>query len=396
MSHVQHRLLILLVTILLSLSPFAVDTYLPAFPDMERQYGIDTAAMSQSLGVFMIALAFSTLAWGPLVDRFGRKSTSLVSLLGFAVASAGCALSPDYQTFMVFRILQGLAVGCGLVAGRSMIRDAFSGAEALKAMSLVMSIFAIAPAIAPLVGALLLDAWGWESIFWFLGLLGLGTAAFLQFYVHETQAPEHVQSIHPLAVMKTYSRALAHHRFLLLAFAVAFAFGGQFIYIAGASRVIYDFLQLSSHHFSVQFVPMVIGMMIGSWLSGRLASKHSAEQIIHWSFIVLLLAVFFNLAQAIWLPHTPFVVIAPLILYSFSVSLLMPGINLLGLDCFPENRGMASSVQGFVFMGGNALVASLLMPFILSDLAWFAIAQMVLALLAMLSWYLSLAVAGQK
>ena len=385
-SRSQQHYLIAIVTVLAMLGPFSVDTYLPAFPDMESAYGISTAAMSQTLGIFLVGFAFSTLAWGPLVDRFGRKSMVLVSLLGFALASGGCALATDYDTFFAFRGIQGLFASCGLIAGRAMIRDVYSGIDAVKAMSKVMFLFAAAPAIAPIVGSWLLDAWGWQSIFWFLTLLTLVLAIVILFFTRETQAPEHVQSIHPVAVVSTYLRALKNIRFVLLLLCLSISFGGMFLYIAGASPIIYDFLGLSGHHFAMLFVPMVLGMMIGSWLAGKMSSTHSAMATVSWGFVVMIIAAVFNVLQALYLDPTPLTVISPLTIYAFGISLLMPSISIMALDCFPKNRGMASALQGFLYMGSNAMVASLLLPLVLGHLLWFATSQSILLIIGLILW----------
>ena len=382
----QQHFLIAVVTVLAMLGPFSVDTYLPAFPDMEAAYGITTAAMSQTLGVFLLGFSVSTLAWGPLIDRFGRKSTSLASLLGFAIASGGCALSTDYATFFFFRGMEGLFASCGLIAGRAMIRDVYAGSEAVKAMSKVMFLFAAAPAIAPIVGAWLLDAWGWQSIFWFLVLLSLLLALCILFFIKETQAPEHVQSLHPIQVVRTYARTLTSFRFILLLMCLSITFAGMFLYIAGASPIIYNFLGLTGHHFSILFVPMVLGMMVGSWLAGKMSTSHTPVVTVSWGFVVLIIAALFNILQALYLPPTPLTVIGPLTIYAFGISLLMPSISVMVIDCFPRNRGVASSMQGFFYMGCNALVASMLLPLVLDHLLWFALSQATVLGIGLLLW----------
>jgi DHA1 family bicyclomycin/chloramphenicol resistance-like MFS transporter len=390
MSNSQHPYLLPLVTVLTMLGPFSVDTYLPAFPAMESDYGISTAHMSQTLGAFLFAFAFSTLAWGPLMDRFGRKHVVLVSLLGFALVSTGCALSTEYNAFLGFRIAQGLFASCGVIGGRAMVRDVYEGQSAVKAMSRVMFFFALGPAIAPVVGAVLLDAWGWQSIFWFQTILGFILALGLMFLVKETQHIDHVQPIHPLAVLANYTHALRNPYFVLLLLAMACAFSGLFIYIAGASRVVYDFLHLGAEEFWILFVPMVAGLMIGSWLSGKMSATYTPQAAVVWGFIIMTLAVMMNVTQVAFLPANPVTVIMPMTVYALGFSILLPNIGIMLLDCYPKNRGMASALQGFAHMGGNAMVASVLIPLILGKLLWFVLAQLVLLTVAFLWWRLAL------
>jgi DHA1 family bicyclomycin/chloramphenicol resistance-like MFS transporter len=365
------------------LAPFSIDAYLPAFPGIEVEFAVDRAMLSQSLGVYLAAFAISTLFWGPLSDRIGRRLVILGSSILYVLASAGCALANDIDSFLVLRIMQGLAASGGLVAGRAMIRDAYSAEDAHKAMSHVMLMFAIAPAIAPLVGAWLYDVWGWHSIFWFLTSLG-GLLIVLVIFVDETLSHSRRQSAHPLAVIKIYARMMLHGRFLALVFSVSFAFAGLFLYIAGAPTVIYDFLGLESHDFSVQFLPMVGGMMLGSYISSRLAHYWPTTRTITLGLVIMVVAVIVNLIQ-VWLFQAQILtVIGPLVLYSLGMAIIMPAVTILALDCFPENRGAAAAMQSFIQMSICAGVASVAVPLLHTQWLYFVMGQAAFLLIALL------------
>ncbi len=365
------------------LAPFSIDAYLPAFPGIEVEFAVDRAMLSQSLGVYLAAFAISTLFWGPLSDRIGRRLVILGSSILYVLASAGCALANDIDSFLVLRIMQGLAASGGLVAGRAMIRDAYSAEDAHKAMSHVMLMFAIAPAIAPLVGAWLYDVWGWHSIFWFLTSLG-GLLIVLVIFVDETLSHSRRQSAHPLAVIKVYARMMLHGRFLALVFSVSFAFAGLFLYIAGAPTVIYDFLGLESHDFSVQFLPMVGGMMLGSYISSRLAHYWPTTRTITLGLVIMVVAVIVNLIQ-VWLFQAQILtVIGPLVLYSLGMAIIMPAVTILALDCFPENRGAAAAMQSFIQMSICAGVASVAVPLLHTQWLYFVMGQAAFLLIALL------------
>ena len=162
--------LIITIALLSMVGPFSIDTYLPSFPAIEEEFGINRSLLLQSIGFYLIASAISTLFWGPLSDRAGRRLVILSTLILYFVASMGCALSEDYNTFLLYRVLQGISASGGMVAGRAMIRDAHDKHEAHRAMSYVMMLFALAPAIAPIIGGWLHQAFGWRSVFYFLSL----------------------------------------------------------------------------------------------------------------------------------------------------------------------------------------------------------------------------------
>ena len=369
------------------IGPFTIDSYLPSFPDIEAEFNISRALLSQSLSAYLVAFAISTLILGPLADRLGRRHVIFGSLLFYIAASIGCALSTDYNTFLIFRLLQGAAAGGGLVAGRAMIRDVYSPQDAHRAMSRVMMLFAVAPAIAPIIGGWLHDLFGWHSVFYFLAIYASAVFFLVYFYLAETLAPDQRQSFHPIKVARVYGRTLVHPRFLLLVFVVASSFGGMFLYIAGAPTVMFDFLKLGSGDFGLMFVPIVIGLILGSGLSGRLAHRWPIERTVKLALALLVVAALLNVAQSFWITTMISTTVIPLALYACGMGIAMPALTVMTLDCFPNNRGTASALQGFVQMMGNALIASLAVPLLSFQPSYLAMGQLVLLACALLLWW---------
>lgn len=383
----KHHLTIV-AALLAMVGPFTIDAYLPSFPAIEATFEISRAMLSQSLAVYLVAFAISTLFWGPLSDRIGRRLVILISLSLYALASIGCALSEQVSSFMLFRILQGLAASGGFIASRAMIRDAHDAQSAHRAMAQVTLLFAIAPAIAPVLGAWLHSHFGWRSVFWFLTLFG-GLLVLLTVSIKETLAIEKRQSFHPTSVTKVYIRTLMHKQFPLISLSLSFAFAGLFLYIAGAPTVIYDFLGLGSKDFSLQFVPMVIGLMSGAFVSSRLSHIWSTSRVIFYGFGIMTTGILLNLLQMTLLEPSVLTVIGPLVIYVFGLAMLMPAMTILALDCFPHNRGAAASMQGFLQMFINAAVASIAVPLLHTRIQHFVLGQLVFLLLALLLWYLA-------
>ena len=379
------RHLTLIAALLSMLGPFSIDAYLPSFPAIELEFGISRAILSQSLGIYLLAFAFSTLFWGPVADRVGRRPVILVSMLLYTVGSVGCALADSAETFFLLRVVQGLAASGGFIASRAMIRDAHDAESARRAMSQVMLLFALAPAIAPVLGSWLHEHFGWRSIFWFLS--AYGSMMFLMgIFIKETLVDEHRQSIHPARVIRVYISALMHKRFPALIFSVSLAFAGLFLYIAGAPTVIYDFLGLDSDDFGWLFIPMVAGMMVGASISSRLAHRWPAQRTITAGFVVMVLAAALNLLDVNLASASIFTVIGPLVLYVIGLALIMPSITVLALDCLPTHRGTAASTQGFLQMITNAVVASFAVPLLHAKWMNFVFGQFVFLLLAVLLW----------
>jgi len=368
--------------------PFSIDAYLPSFPDIEATFGISRALLSQSLSVYLAAFAASTLLWGPLSDRVGRRLVIMVSLSLYVLASAGCALADNATTFIVLRTLQGFAASGGLIAGRAMIRDAHDAESAHRAMSQVTLVFALAPAIAPLLGAWLHDHYGWRSVFWFLclfGMLLIGMAA----YTRETLSEAQRQSVQPLVVARVYGKTLQHRQFPLMVLSLGFTFAGMFLYIAGAPTVIYDFLGLGVDDFGVQFIPMVAGLMLGAFVSSRMSHRRSPVWIVSSGFGVLVTAAVLNLVQVALFDASILFTIGPLVIYAIGTAMIMPAITVLALDCFPHHRGTAASMQGFIQMLINAVVAGFAVPALHTERHYFVIGQALFLSIALVLWYLS-------
>jgi DHA1 family bicyclomycin/chloramphenicol resistance-like MFS transporter len=381
------RGLITIIALMTMIGPFTIDSYLPSFPAIEAEFSISRALLSQSLGSYLAAFAISTLVFGPLADRLGRRRVILISLLFYIAASIGCALANDYSTFLIYRIMQGAAAAGGLVTGRAIIRDVYSPQDAHHAMSRIMMLFALAPAIAPVIGGWLHDLFGWHSVFYFLSLFSSMIFFLVLFHVPETLAPALRQSFHPVNVARVYGHTLMHRRFQSLIFIIACYFGGLFLYIAGAPTVIFEFLKLGSGDFAVMFVPMVAGLIFGSWLSGRLAHRWPVERTIKLALVLMAVGAMLNMIQSLWQTSMITTSVIPLTLYTSGIGIAMPAMTVMSLDCFPNNRGTASALQSFVQMMANALIASLAVPLLSQQPSHLALGQLVLLACALLLWW---------
>ncbi len=355
------------------LGPFSIDTYLPAFPAIGHDLGASPIALQQTLSAYLFAYAFMMLWHGALSDSIGRRRVVLGGLVIFAIATLGCAIAGNIQSLWLFRALQGLSAGAGLVIGRAIIRDRFSGAEAQRLMSQITLVFSIAPAIAPVLGGVLLNSLGWRSIFWVLLLWVVVIIAWSARSLPETLPVSQRQSLHPRALWRNYRAVLGRFDFLLLALIPSFNFSAFFLYIASAPAFLIDLLGVSTYGFAWLFVPMIAGIMIGAALSGRMAGKFSPKRTIRLGYAFMGVGVVVNLLICAFLPPAVAWNVLPIMIYTVGTSIVMPSTTLLLLDLFPAMRGLASSLQGFVQFTLSGFTAGTVAPFLahsLSALAW--------------------------
>ncbi|MDB5810338.1 MAG: Bcr/CflA family drug resistance efflux transporter [Betaproteobacteria bacterium] len=349
---------------LATLGPFAIDTYMPSFPAMGRALNATTLEMQQTLSAYLLPFACMMLFHGALTDSFGRRPVILGGLLVFIAASIGCALAQSLPQLLLFRAVQGMSAGTGMVAGRAMIRDIYPGHQAQRVMSMVTMIFGLAPAIAPILGGWLEVWFGWRAIFVFLALFSGLLFAGCHFQLAESLPPEkrHPFKLRPL--LANYVKLFGSVKFGLLSSAIALNFAGFFLYVASAPAVIYGLLGLNENQFAYLFVPGIAGVVAGAFVSGRLAGKLSPRRTVLYGYAIMAAAAAFNLVyHALFGPALPWTVL-PVMIYAVGMALAMPSITLLVLDLFPDNRGLAASLQGAQQSFFSGLAAGLLSPYL--------------------------------
>lgn len=351
-----------MLAMLSAIGPFAIDAYLPAFPHIAASLAATQLEVQQTLTVYMAALALMVLWHGALADRFGRRRVLLALTALFALASLICALAPSIEWLWVGRALQGVSGGAGVVVGRAVVRDLHDGPQAQRLMSRVMLIFALAPALAPMVGAGLLALAGWRSIFVFLAAFGALLSWMVWRFLPETLDVESRQPLHPLNLLRGYAGVFSHPAFMLLAAAIALNFNGFFVYVLSAPVFIIEHLGLGSGGFIWLFGPAVAGMMLGSMLSERVAGRWPQVRTVATGFALMFLALALNLAVSGLMPAGVPQSVLPIGLFACGMSIAMPAMSLLALELFPTRRGMASSCQSFLQIGLNAVTAGMTAP----------------------------------
>lgn len=344
------------------IGPFSIDTYLPAFPAMAEGLGASVLEVQQTLTAYLLPFAIAMLWQGALSDAFGRRRVILWGLALYIAAALVCSFATSIQMLWFGRALQGISAGVGMIVGRAMIRDLYDGAAAQKLMAKVGIIFAIAPALAPIIGGWIHAFFDWHAIFVFLALFGLALWTLVWFQLPETLDETKRQPLSMRGLWSGYRSIFGNFAFMRLSFALALVFNGMFIYVLSAPVFLMTHLHLSAQEFAWLFVPMVSGLMCGSVVSGRLAGKRTPQQSIRLGFVLMAAAgalnIIINLSGTPGLPWA--VLVLPL--FTCGLGVVMPGLQLLALDLFPSRRGMASSCLGTVQTGVNALVAGLIVP----------------------------------
>lgn len=352
----------LLLASLSALGPFSIDTYLPSFLEIADRLSATQLEVQQTLSVYLLAFAVMTLWHGAISDRFGRRRVILVALALFGIASAGCAFATCIEHLWFWRAMQGVTAGAGIVISRAIVRDLFDGPAAQRLMSQITMMFALAPAIAPVIGGWLQTFFGWRSVFAFLVLSTAGLWLACWKLLPETLPLEKRQSLRPGYLGRTYWKVFTSPAFLFACAALSLNFSGFFIYVLSAPVFLMQHLGIAETGFLWLFGPAMGGLMSGSWLSGRLAGKRSLSSTIALGYGVMACAALINLALNLFLPPSLPWSVLPLFVYTLGMALAMPCLTILALDPFPAQRGLAASCQTFFQSGFNSLAAALIAP----------------------------------
>jgi len=349
------------------LGQFAIATYLPAFAVMSNDLHASTAQVQQSLTAYLLPFALMIPWHGAISDAVGRRRMILLGCALFTLGSLICTGATGIAMLHAGRALQGVSAGIGVIVGRAMIRDVFDGMQAQKVMALVVMIFALAPALAPVCGGWLLLWMGWRSIFVFLALVSALLLVACWRWVPETLPPARRHPLHPVLLARAYGAMLTQRRFIALALANAGVNVAIYIYVFAAPRFVTEHLGLDAQSFGWLFIPIVSGILVGSLISHRIAGRMSPERSVMLGHAGMLLAGAFNIAVTVLhAPAFPWALVA-LPVFAAGMTITQPSLQLLALDCFPERRGLASSGYVTVQQFGNFLLSAFLVPLLLDS-----------------------------
>ena len=368
------------------LGAFSIDTYIPAFAGIARALDATPVQMQQTLSAYLFGFAVMNLFHGALADSFGRRPVVLWGIAVFTLSSLGCALSQSIGHLVFFRLAQGMSSGASMVVGRAIIRDMFPPDEAQRVMSQVTIYFGVAPAVAPIVGGLLLVHYGWHSIFIFLTGIGVLLWSLSWRLLPETLHHTQVQPFHPAHLLKGYWGMFTSPRFLALALASGVPFNGMFLYILSAPVFLGDLLHLDPTHFFFLFLFTIGGIMGGAFLSGKLAGKMKPARQIRIGFTIMFSVAVLNLVlNSVFTAHAWWA-IPPIGVFSFGWALMVPVVTLLVLDQAPLRRGMASSLQACIGSVANAFVAGVISPLVMHSTVLLALASLLMSCIGIVSW----------
>jgi DHA1 family bicyclomycin/chloramphenicol resistance-like MFS transporter len=333
---------------LTAMGPLAIDMYLPALPAIARDLNASAASVQGSLAVYFIGIAAGQAFYGPLSDRWGRKSMLYVGLSIFLLSSAGCALSADVRALIAFRFLQALGGCAPLVVPRAVVRDYFDQRGSVRMLSVLMLVMGLAPILAPLVGGQLLVHLGWRSIFWVLAAYGAIWLSVVTCLLPESLPAERRRPERLAGVLAVYGRLLRDRTYMGYVLAGGMIFAGMLAYIAGSPFVFIELFGVPPEQYGLFFGANAIGIIGASQINRWLASRVDARRIIGVVIPVAMTAGFVLLADA----YTGFGgfagILVPLFFFIACHGFVMPNTTALAMAPHGSVAGSASALLGTV------------------------------------------------
>jgi DHA1 family bicyclomycin/chloramphenicol resistance-like MFS transporter len=337
-----------LLAALTAVGPLTTDMYLPSLPDIARQLGASSAQVQLTISAYLIGFAGGQIIYGPVSDRHGRKPVLIAAIALYCVASLACAMSTSIEMLIVARAFQALGGSGGIVLTRAIVRDIYSGAHAGRELSVIGSVMALAPVLAPIVGGLIQTAFGWRVTF--LALVGAGCAgaAVVWALLPETLNRRAAEPVSLLSMLRSYRIVGRNPAYLAYLAITSASYAGLFAWISGSAFVLQDLYGLAPLDFGVAFALGSVGYMTGSAIAARMVIRLGLDGVLGLGGcacaaggVAMVAAVAFGFMSARSL-------VLPMAVDLAGLGMVLPQGIAGAMTPFPERAGAASSLFGFI------------------------------------------------
>ncbi|RXG29692.1 multidrug effflux MFS transporter [Leeuwenhoekiella palythoae] len=346
----SRNLIILILGTLIAIGPFSIDMYLPGFGNVADDFGVDISKVGLTLTSYLIGIALGQLAYGPLMDRFGRRRPLIGGLILFTVTALLCAFSWNLNILIAARFFMALGGCAGMVASKAIVRDLFEKKQVADVLSTLMLIMGVAPIIAPTVGGIVIGAFDWEAVFYILAVFAILMLLLITFVLPESAAPNRSTSLRPKNIILEYLSILRNREFFIFAITRGFTMGCLLSYVSSAPFIFIEFFELSEQQFGWVFGSNALGLILGSQINRLALKRFSLLQITVTTCVALSILTACGLGIS-FLNLINFWVVYPfLFMMLFLIGFQNPNVTALSLDPFTKQAGSASALIGSIGM----------------------------------------------
>jgi MFS transporter, DHA1 family, multidrug resistance protein len=354
-----------MLALLSMLGAYSVDAFFPSLRAITREFGIEPRHGQLLLTAYLIPHACMAMLHGALSDAWGRRRVLLIALAIYLCASLGCAFAPGFGTLLAMRALQGVVAGAGVIVGRAIVRDCYSGARAQRVMSAISITFGLGPAIGPTVGGWVEVTLGWRAVFSTMALAATLLALMVVRRLPETLPRAQRVPAHPVRLATNIARVCAHREFLPIALGSSLIWLAPQLWLGAAPWVIFDHWHGSETRFAMLMFPIILGYMMGAFISGRLAGLWPPERQARTGYLLLASAAGLMVLLQYAVPQLPVLAQqALLVMMTLGLQMMYPIAMLRVLDLFPDMRGAAASALSGIAIMCSAIGMGFVSPWL--------------------------------
>lgn len=351
--------LIAVLALLNAVTPFSIDMYLSAFPEMASEFGVSPSTIQLSLTTFLIGLAVGQLIIGTLSDRYGRRRPLIIGTVACVAVSVACAVAPSVALLIGLRFAQGFCGAAGVVISRAVIADRSRGARAARLFAVMMLISVLAPITAPILGGVIVTGFGWRAVFFALAVLNLATLLGVVLSVRESLPEEHRRPGGLKALGVSARTVLGNRHYLGYTLVMAFAAAAMFGYIAASPFVVQNILGFSPAAYSVTFGSCALAVGAGSLISARLVRIVAPRRVLMGGVTALLVVATLMLLNVTAGHVIGWATIALMACFMGSIGFVYANATALALSEVARAAGTGSAVLGFLQYGMGAVTPPL-------------------------------------
>lgn len=351
--------LTLLLAALAATGPLSTDFYLPSMPDIATQLQASPSEVQFTISLFLFGFAAGQIVYGPFSDRHGRKPVLLMSMGIFLAATVLCVMSTSIEMLIGARVLQAFGGAGGVVLSRAVVRDLYSGRQAAREMSIISSVMALAPVLAPIFGGMVQATFGWRGVFGVLGVLGAAVAFATYVWLPETLKARAAERVSVVSIWQSYRvvfRNRAYRAYLAMCTAT---YSGLLAWLAGSAFLLQNVYKLTAFEFGFVFALGSAGFLLGSNIGARIVVRLGID------FVIGIGAMLASIGGAAFLASlyigfaSSLAVVLPMTIYLTGLGMVLPQSVAGAMTPFPERAGAASSLFGFIQQTVAALCGAL-------------------------------------
>ena len=343
-------LIVLVLSLLLGLQPITTDLYLPALPTITQVFGAAMPQAQLTLSALLLAFGLSQLVWGPLSDRFGRRPVLLAGCAMYVLATAASAAAASMEQLIALRVLQGVAMGAGVMAARAVVRDLFAPSEGARIMSKGLTGLGVIACLSAPVGGLLAEHFGWRVTLLALTVFGAIALTVVALRFEETLAQKNPRALEPGTLWRTWGQIVRHPTFWAYTLLATTSYAGLFTFLAAGSFVFIGVLGLSKPAYGLAMLTMSLSYIVGTFICRRLLPRFGVRRTVAIAGAATLTAGTAMGVMALMGIQSVAAIMVPFYLFMLGHGVHQPCGQSGAVGPFPQAAGAASALSGFLMM----------------------------------------------